>query len=275
MSISSSSSHLPDLTFITWHAENNRSCIARVSPWSKVAVLFLLIVLITVVKDPLVLLLLYGATLYACILARLPLGRIFIWYALPVIFVLSLVGIIAWGEPGTPVLSFAIGGLSATLTDAGILLIGVLLVKAFIIVTFSLLVLMTTRYGHIAGIIDRLFPDPVNQIFLLSYRFLFLTMDLVRALLKAVRSRGGGMIHSLHVQGKIFGQVFALTFIRSLDRAERVHAAMAARGYRGMYTTATPIPAPSPAGTAILVVAGCITALVVAASLSLPGTAVL
>jgi len=240
--------HIPDIELITWYAENNRSALATVSPWTKIIVLFLLVIIVTVLRSLPALLLLYAIVFFSCLLARLPVKKILLWYTLPVLFVLSLVGILAWGEPGSPVISFGIAGFTATLTDQGILLILTLLVKALIIVTYSLLLLMTTRYDHIAGIIDRVFPDPLNQIFLLSYRFLSLTIGITASLLKAVRSRGGGMIRSLWVQGRIFAQVFALVFIRSFDRAERVHAAMTARGYRGMYATATPVPRPSATG---------------------------
>jgi len=226
-----------------------------VSPWGKVAVLIMLIVLVTVLRSFPMLLLLYLATIAVCMIARLPLRKIFLWYTLPVLFVLSLVGIIAWGEPGTPVLTFPLFGFTPTLTDSGLLLVGLLLVKALIVVTFSFFLLMTTRYNHVAGIIDRIFPDPLNQIFLLSYRFLFLTIDMTGSLLKAVQSRGGGIIHSFRVQGSIFARVFALTFIRSLDRAERVHAAMNARGYRGTYTTTQAIPVPSTPGLVLLLLA--------------------
>ncbi len=262
--------HLPDIGLITWHAENNRSIIAEISPVTKGVVLGLLIVLVTIISSLPLLLILYAALVASCALARLPLRRIFSWYMLPVLFVLSLVGLVAWGEPGTPVFSFTIAGVSATLTDAGLLLVLVLLTKALIIVTYSFLFLMTTRYEHIAAMIDRFFPDPLNQIFLLSYRFLFLTLDLTSSLVKAMRSRGGGMIQSFRRQARIFGQVFALTFIRSLDRSERVHAAMAARGYCGIYSTANPIPLPSWAGIAILVLAATGTALLAVPAL-IPG----
>jgi cobalt/nickel transport system permease protein len=41
----------------------------------------------------------------------------------------------------------------------------------------------------------------------------------------------------------MFAEVFALVFIRSFERSERVHKAMIARGFSGSYGTATGIPA--------------------------------
>jgi cobalt/nickel transport system permease protein len=103
--------------------------------------------------------------------------------------------------------------------------------------------LMTTRYQHFSAMIYRIFPSPIDQIFLMAYRFLFLTLAMTGSILKAVRSRGGGLIHSIQMQGRLFAEIFALVFIRSFERSERVHKAMIARGYSGCYGTAVEVPA--------------------------------
>ena len=103
---------------------------------------------------------------------------------------------------------------------------------------------MTTRYDHFSGMIYRVFPAPLDQIFLMAYRFLFLTLAMIGSMLKAVRSRGGGFIHSVRMQSRMFAEVFAVLFIRSFERAERVRKAMDARGYNGSYTTNVRIPTP-------------------------------
>jgi cobalt/nickel transport system permease protein len=94
--------------------------------------------------------------------------------------------------------------------------------------------------------IYRLFPEPLDQIFLMAYRFLFLTLAMTGSMLKAVRSRGGGLIRSVRLQGKLFAEVAGLVFIRSFERAERVHKAMIARGYHGAgsFSARTKIPSP-------------------------------
>jgi cobalt/nickel transport system permease protein len=126
---------------------------------------------------------------------------------------------------------------------------------------------MTTRYLYLAGIISRVFPAPIDQIFLMAYRFLSLTLAMVAALLKSVRSRGGGLVHSLRMQGRIFGSVFALVFIRSFERGERVHKAMVARGFTGSYPVSGEVPRPGIFEYGFLVVTG---ALVMAAVITSP-----
>ena len=242
MSASSLSDHIPDLNLITYYAESRQTCFSQVSPWTKFSLLILIILLVTLTRNFIILAGLYCIVLGAYAGARLPVRKLFAWYALPVIFVLSLAGIMAWNEPGNTVISFSIAGIPFVLTDNGILLIVILLLKALIVVTYSLFFLMTTRYQHFSAMIYRIFPSPIDQIFLMTYRFLFLTLAMIGSILKAVRSRGGGLIHSIHMQGRLFAEIFALVFIRSFERSERVHKAMIARGFSGSYGTAAEVP---------------------------------
>jgi cobalt/nickel transport system permease protein len=242
VSATSLSDHIPDLDLITYYAETRQTCFSRVSPWTKFSLLILIVLLVTLTKDFIILAGLYSIVLGAYAGARLPVRKLFAWYALPVIFVLSLAGIMAWNEPGNAVISFSIAGILFVLTDNGILLIIILLLKALIVVTYSLFFLMTTRYQHFSAMIYRIFPSPIDQIFLMAYRFLFLTLAMTSSILKAVRSRGGGLIHSIHMQGRLFAEIFALVFIRSFERSERVHKAMIARGFSGSYGTAAEVP---------------------------------
>lgn len=234
--------HIPDINLITWHAEHADSFFARISPWTKFALLVLLVIFITILHSPVAIAVLYLVILALYIGSRLPVKKLLVWYIIPVLFVLSLVGILMWSEPGTPLFTLGISPLVLTLTDNGALLLGMLLGKALISVTFTLLFLMTTRYRHIAGLASRIFPDPLDQIFLMSYRFLFLALEMLGALLKSVQSRGGGFMRSIRIQGRMFAAVFALIFIRSFDRAERVAKAMQSRGYTGKITSETGLP---------------------------------
>jgi len=243
MSATSLSDHIPDLNLITYYAENRQSRFSRINPWIKFAFLIFIILIATLTRNILILACLYLGILGLYAAAHLPLRKLFAWYAMPAVFVLSLVGIMAWSEPGNAVVSFTLAGIPLALTDNGIFLILVLLLKALTVVTWSLFFLMTTRYEFISVMINRIFPSPIDQIFLMAYRFLFLTLSMTSSIIKAVCSRGGGIIRSVSVQGRLFAEVFALIFIRSFERSERVHKAMIARGFSGTYGTAAEIPA--------------------------------
>ncbi len=255
MSSSMISDHIPDIDLITSCAERQDSIFSRASPWTKGILLVLIVLLITISSDIRVLAMMYAIILAACIGAALPVKKIVAWYTMPVVFVISLVGIMAWTQPGVAVLSIPMPGFVLTLTDQGILLVIILLLKALIVVTYSLFFLMTTKYAQFSALISRIFPSPLDQIFLLAYRFLFLTMAMAAAMLKAVRSRGGGVIRSIRVQGHLFGEVFGLVFIRSLEQAERVEKAMTSRGYNGTYSASTAIRKPRLAEYAVIGIA--------------------
>jgi cobalt/nickel transport system permease protein len=92
------------------------------------------------------------------------------------------------------------------------------------------------------------------------------------SLLKSIRSRGGGLVHSLRMQGRLFAGVFALIFIRSFEQGERVHRAMTARGFSGTYTTSGAVPRPALYEYAMLCTMGAI--VIVLAGLSWQGVPV-
>ncbi|MEN6444338.1 MAG: cobalt ECF transporter T component CbiQ [Methanoregula sp.] len=246
------SEHIPDLDLITFYAEKHRSPFSEVSPWTKIALLFLIITLITVTRNMALLVATYAIVLGCFACAGLPVKKLFYWYTIPMIFVVSLVGIMIWSEPGVPLFTLPLPGFPLTLTDQGLILIVTLVVKALISITYSIFILMTTRYEYLSGVISRVFPSPLDQIFLMAYRFLFLTLAMTGQIIKAFRSRGGGVIASIRTQWRMFAGIFGLVFIRSFERAERVNKAMQARGFNGIYSTNATIPAPGFGGYAML-----------------------
>jgi len=252
MSSAAFSPHIPDLDLITYYAEKQASFFSRVSPWTKFGCLIFLVLAITLTRNLAILLILYFVVVMLYMAARLPIQKLVAWYALPLLFVLSLVGLMIWSEPGVPLFTLSLAGFTLTLTDNGLLLLVTLTLKAFISVTFSLFFLMTTRYQYFAAMISRIFPSPLDQIFLMAYRFLFLTLSMTASVLKSVRSRGGGLMHSVRMQGRLFAGVFAHVFIRSFERGERVHKAMTARGYAGSYVSHGEVPRPALPGFALL-----------------------
>ena len=95
MSTAAFSNHIPDLDLITAYAERQDTVFSRVSPWTKCGALVLVILLVVLSHNLAVIIGLYCAVLTLYWLAHLPLKRLFAWYALPLVFVISLVGIMA------------------------------------------------------------------------------------------------------------------------------------------------------------------------------------
>jgi cobalt/nickel transport system permease protein len=239
---SSVSGHIPDIDLITYYSEHNRTFFARVSPWTKAIALLIIVLFITVVQNLALLVALYVLVLATYAAAGLPVRKLFAWYLLPMFFVFSLVILMIWNVPGTTLFSFGAFGYTATLSDNGLLMLVQLSLKALISVTFSLFFLMTTKYNYFSSIIYRVFPSPIDQVFLMSYRFVFITLKMVDSMVKALRSRGSGLISGALRQSRLFAEVFGLVFIRSYDRADRISKAMESRGFSGKYIAATRIP---------------------------------
>jgi cobalt/nickel transport system permease protein len=231
------SAHIPDPYLITLQAERGGSALHRLDPRVKAAMLAWLVLFVTLARPPWLLGAAWAATVLVYRGAGLPLRELLRWYAIPALFVLSLVLLLVWGEPGRPLLS--VDGL--VLTDNGVLLVLSLLARALAAVTFTLTLLMTTRYRDLARLASVL-PYPVDQVVLLSYRFLFSILGMIGDLLLAVRSRGGRLVRGFATRSRLFAAVFALSFVRAFDRAERVSRAMTARGYDGRLGSPEPMP---------------------------------
>lgn len=252
MGNSQTSGHIPDLDLITYYSENCYSFLSRASPWAKLIGLIAVIIILTIAQNVELLVALYVFLFLLYWQSNLPIRKLFDWCLLPILFVLSLVVLLMWNEPGMPLFSLRFSWFSLTLTDNGLLLLVRLLLKALISMTSSLMFLMTTKYAHLSAIIYRIFPFPVDQIFLMSYRFLFITSNMIDSMIRAFKSRGGGFIKSMARQSQTFAEIFALVFIRSYDQAERVNKAMESRGYDGTYTTSTEVPQIRPVEYTIL-----------------------
>ncbi len=259
------SSHIPDPNLITLYAERGASALHGLDPRAKAGALAWLVVFVTLARPTWLLVLAWAGTIVVYRVAGLPLRELLRWYLIPALFVLSLVVFLVWEEPGTPVLEA--GGL--VLTTGGVALVISLLARALATVTFTLVVLMTTRYVHLAGLAAKVLPAPIDQVFLLSYRFLFTTLGLIDGLLLALRARGGGLVRGVLTSTRLFAGVFALSFVRAYDRADRVGRAMAARGYEGRFPPSEPLPPRS--AVQLVAVAVAFAALALAAVAGLPG----
>ena len=252
MSRRSYSRHIPDFRFMTYFAESGRSAVHAMSPWTKTILLALMVLFVILADSIYLLLVMFAAVIMIYLMARLPLGPLIGWYTLPVMFVLTISILFIFTEPGTPIVSFDIFGRTVTITDNGVMLVVTLLVRALIVVTFSLTVFMTTRYTYIASISSKTLPKVLANIFLLSYRFNFETSDEMSDVLDAMKSRGGDMVTGVSRQTKMFAGIFGLAFVHAFERAERISKAMEARGFSGDFPIVEELPRPSYGGYAVL-----------------------
>jgi cobalt/nickel transport system permease protein len=240
--------HVPDFETISMYSERGRSVVHKTSPWTKIAFLLLLVAIVVTVQNPTVLVVVYVLVLVAYSASGLPKKKLLRWYLLPIFFVLMIVIVFVFDEPGVPLVRIHLYGLSLTLTDAGLLLLMRLLVKSLIMVTFSLTIVLTTKYTQLVYLVKKLLPSPINSMFLLSYRFSFVVFENLSTMLKAVHSRGGTLVKGFLKESSLYGAIIATSMVHSIEKAERVGKAMEARGFSGELRVYQTPPRPSLTG---------------------------
>ena len=238
------SNHVPDPRLITAYSEHREGPLHRVNPWTKVGVVGALVLAVTVVESLPVLAGLYAATLTVYGVAGLPYRRLGYWYTLPLLFVVSVAGPLAFLEPGVAIggaLATPIGGLSVTW--AGASLFGELTCRSLTVVTFALTATMTTRYADIAYLLGRLLPRPIDQVALLTYRFTFVMIETLEDLVKGVLARGASL-SEFWANRRIYARILGMTLLTAIERSERLVKSMEARGYDGDITLYGDVPRP-------------------------------
>ncbi len=255
MSRRSYTRHIPDFRLVTFLAENGGSVAHMMSPWTKGVLLVMTILLVIVLTDLFLLLIMFGIVVTFYIIGGLPIRLLIGWYSLPVLFVVTLSVMFMFTEPGTIIAETRSLGIHIVLTDNGVLLFVKLLVRALVVVTFSLAVFMTTRYSYIADIATRMLPRTLANIFLLSYRFTFETSDEMSDVLDAMHARNGNLAKGISKQTRMFAGIFGLAFVHAFERAERIAKAMEARGFSGEFPRFEKLPRPGPGGYVLMVLA--------------------
>ncbi|MBN1444116.1 MAG: cobalt ECF transporter T component CbiQ [Planctomycetes bacterium] len=148
-----------------------------------------------------------------------------------------------------------IGFLRISLT--GLLVAAVILIKALAILLLVVVALGTTRFDRTMKALHRLrVPEPLVQIAMFAYRYLFVVFDQNRRMRQAMRARGFRPRTGLRSLRALSRGVGSLV-VGSLERTRRIRDAMVARGYRGEYPSlavfrTTPADVAALAGAVIL-----------------------
>ncbi|MBU4459257.1 MAG: cobalt ECF transporter T component CbiQ [Verrucomicrobia bacterium] len=173
-------------------------------------------------------------------LGRLNLFVLFLWLMLP------------WSTPGTP--AGTIAGLG--LTHEGVELALLIALKANAIVLLFTSLVATVPPAELGYALRHLgLSDKLVHLFLFAIRYTDVIHGEYERLRGAMRARAFRANFSLHTL-RTFGYLVGLLLVRSLDRAERVLAAMKCRGFDGRFRSLTPF-AMRPADWAFLVAGSC------------------
>ncbi|MBD3255893.1 MAG: hypothetical protein GF383_12425, partial [Candidatus Lokiarchaeota archaeon] len=224
------SKHIPDLTFMTMIAQSNTSWLHKVSPWTKLILMFLGILLLILISNLVTLLLLYLIIVIIYISARLPVKNLKDWYYLPTFITLTIAVPLTINTPGRfMIFYFKYSWFELYFSNIGLESLLVLLIRALASVTLSFIFIMTTKYKEIAFLVHTIFPKGFADIFLLSYRYIFLMLEEISGRIIALKLRGGTSL-SYFAHLKKFGALIALSMINGIERGTRLAKAMEIRG---------------------------------------------
>jgi cobalt/nickel transport system permease protein len=152
--------------------------------------------------------------------------------------VLPFAGMVALSLPftraGETLWAARVFGWTLTLTDQGLWAFASLLVKAWLSVWVSGLLVATTPFSELlAGLRALHVPNVLVTLIGFTYRYLFVLVEEAKRLQTARDARSVGSGGTLFWRAKVLGAMIGSLFIRSYERSERIYQAMASRGYAG------------------------------------------
>jgi cobalt/nickel transport system permease protein len=139
--------------------------------------------------------------------------------------------------------SFAHGGpfgFTLTITDAGLVVFATVVLKAWLSVMVSGLMVATTPFPDLLQAMRSLHvPAVLTATISFMYRYLFVLVDEAMRLQTARAARSVGTGRTVWWRARVLGRMIGSLFIRSYERSERIYAAMLARGFAGEVRTLT------------------------------------
>lgn len=154
--------------------------------------------------------------------------------------------------PGAPLVSVQLGPWSLTISDQGLTRFISVLLKSWLSLQMAIVLASTTPFPELLQAMRAVgAPRLLVVVIGLMWRYLFVLVDEALRLLRARAARSGGVPApgrrlggTLLWRARVAGGMAGNLFLRAFDRAERIYAAMAARGYDGEVRSLPTPPAP-------------------------------
>ncbi len=200
-----------DVARIDHWASSGTGPMHRASPLSKMLFLLFVVAAAVMAKSPYPLIAGYAGILAVAALARLP------W---PRMVVLSLYAVV-----------FAL--LYGVSLRSGWWLFTLLVFKAITPSLAMLTFIMSTPYPKIFSLISAALPEMLAAGLFMTYRTLFILLDMMDNFAAAIRLRGGFSPGSLFKNSANISRGIAMLLVRAVERASRLYAVMSVRGYSG------------------------------------------
>lgn len=201
-----------DIARIDYWATSGRSVIHKSAPVSKAAATAMVIASVIVTHDLGLLVCLYLAVLMTAWFSKVPVRYVIALSFAPAFFTLL----------------YAFSQVSGGWT-----LPALVIMKALTAGTSMIVLISTTPYADVIGLIGRFLPAVIRDGLFMTYRSFFILLGLMDRFMTALRLRGGlGGQRLVRNAGNIASGV-GMLFIRSYDKSQMLYDVMTIRGYSG------------------------------------------
>jgi len=201
-----------DVSSIDYYANHGTSFLHRARAASKI-IFAALVIAAVVISDSFYLLLAVYISLFTLV----------VWTRLPVLKIATIAA-----YPAIFALIFAAASWNGSWMNAGIIVL-----KALSASLAMVILIVTTPYPDVFSCIGPVLPKIVTEGLFLTYRSLFVLLELTGNLVKGLRVRGG-LTHGRYVKNIVnFSSGIGLLLVRGLDLSEKFYGVLKVRGYSG------------------------------------------
>jgi len=123
----------------------------------------------------------------------------------------------------------------------GMLAHAVLIVKAITPALAVLMLIVSTPYPRIFSLLSAVLPEILAAGLFMTYRTLFILLDMMDNFVAAIRLRGGFSPGSLYKNSANISKGIGMLLVRAVERSSRLYAVMVVRGYSGSMAGQPPV----------------------------------
>ncbi len=209
------------------------SIIHRIDPRLRVVAATLLSIIIAISSDLVTLFTALGISAALLAAARLSLRKVAGRLAVVSGFLILLWLVLPITQPG----SLLYPNAPVPLTREGVLLAAQITLKSFSILTLLISLVATMTVATLGNALNSLgIPGKLNQLLMVSYRYIFVIEQEYQRLARAAKIRGFQPGTNLHTY-RTYAYLAGMLFVRASMRGQRVYQAMLCRGFHGRYIT--------------------------------------
>jgi cobalt/nickel transport system permease protein len=200
-----------DVARIDYWAARGTGPLHRTSTISKVIFLLLVVTAAIVTNNPYPLLGGYGVLIALAIAAKLP------WIRLIALSLYSALFALLYGVS----------------LRGGVWIAALFIVKAVTPAFAMLMLIVSTPYPRIFSLLSTVLPETLAAGLFMTYRTLFILIDMMDNFAVAIRLRGGFSPGSLYKNSSNIAKGLGMLLVRAIERSTRLYAVMVVRGYSG------------------------------------------